>query len=200
MEVVKTSRSLRVAAVLGTSRPGNLTRRVLALAVDEIEGRKVQVDLIDPAEVTLPLPGYEGDESTRAMQETIRGADGVVFSTAEYHGTFTAVTKLIIENMGFPSALKGKPVVLLGVAAGRIGAVKSLEHLRGVCSHVGAIVLPGPTSVANVDRAFDADWNCIDAAMEKQVRGLGTSLLNYINRHVCPGIALEESVRDRPSG
>ena len=48
----------------------------------------------------------------------------------------------MIENMGFPSVLAGKPVSLLGVAAGRIGAIKSLESLRGVCSHIGAIVLP----------------------------------------------------------
>jgi NAD(P)H-dependent FMN reductase len=172
---------------------------VLRLAVGELEARGATVDVVDPRDVTLPLPGTDGDRTTLRMRETLRTADGVIFSTAEYHGTFTAVTKLIIENLGFPSALKGKPVVLLGVASGRIGAVKSLEHLRGVLAHVGAIVLPGPTSVANVDRAFDDDWNCVDSAMEKQVRGLGTNLLDYLHRHVCPAVTLEESVRD-PNG
>ena len=60
------------------------------------------------------------------------------------------MTKLVIENLGFPSVLAGKPVALVGVAAGRIGAIKSLEQLRGVCSHVGALVLPGAVSVAGV--------------------------------------------------
>ena len=36
--------------------------------------------------------------------------------------------KLVIENLGFPSVLAGKPVALLGMAAGAIGAIKSLEH------------------------------------------------------------------------
>ena len=61
--------------------------------------------------------------------------------------------KLLIDNLGFPSALSGKPVALLGVAAGRIGAIKALEHLRSVASHVGAQVLPGPVSVASVGRS-----------------------------------------------
>lgn len=39
--------------------------------------------------------------------------------------------KLVIENLGFPSPLAAKPVALLGVAAGQIGAIKSLESLQG---------------------------------------------------------------------
>ncbi len=31
--------------------------------------------------------------------------------------------KLVIENLGHPSVLSGKPVALLGVASGAIGAV-----------------------------------------------------------------------------
>lgn len=47
--------------------------------------------------------------------------------------------------MGFPSALKGKAVGLIGVAAGRIGAIKSLEALKGCVSHVGGILVPSRT-------------------------------------------------------
>jgi NAD(P)H-dependent FMN reductase len=31
-------------------------------------------------------------------------AGGVVLASPEYHGSFAAMTKLVIENMGFPSA------------------------------------------------------------------------------------------------
>ncbi|MFQ5802331.1 MAG: hypothetical protein ACE5JQ_05465 [Candidatus Methylomirabilales bacterium] len=41
--------------------------------------------------------------------------------------------KLVIKNMGFPSVLVGNPVALLRVAAGAIGVIKALEHLRSVC-------------------------------------------------------------------
>ena len=102
---------------------------------------------------------------------------------------------MTIENMGFPSALAGKPVALLGVAAGQIGAIKSLEQLRSVCSHVGAIVLPGPISVARVQEVFDEQGNCLDHKVESQIRSLAKTLLHYIDQNICPRVNLESIVR-----
>ena len=105
------------------------------------------------------------------------------------------MTKLVIENLGFPSVLAGKPVALVGVAAGRIGAIKSLEQLRSVCSHVGALVLPGAVSVAGVRAAFDDEGNCTDEAVEEALRGIAGSLLEYVENYICPKYALEAMVR-----
>ncbi|MCZ6557184.1 MAG: NAD(P)H-dependent oxidoreductase [SAR324 cluster bacterium] len=97
--------------------------------------------------------------------------------------------------MGFPSGLSGKPVALLGVAAGRIGAIKALEHLRSVCSHVGAIVLPGPISIAGVQQVFDEQGNCLDKGVEQEIRSLAGKLVNYLRKSHCPEVPLEEIVR-----
>ena len=192
--------SIRIAIICGSVRPNNNTAKAVAVLADELASRPdVEVDLIDPGELDLPLPG-RGDgnaEGPARLQEAVGAAAGVVFATPEYHGSFSSVTKLVIENMGFPSGISGKPVSLLGVAAGSIGAIKSLEQLRGVCSHVGAIVLPGPVSIANVREKFDAEGNCLDPAVEKRIRGLAGDLLDYVRRHSCPRHALEAMVREQ---
>ena len=188
-----------IALVQGSVRPGNYTAKALALVADELSSRPtVHVDVVDPTGAELPLPGT-GVESAQAEEfdRIIREAVGVVLATPEYHGSYSSVIKLVLENLGFPSALAGKPVALLGVAAGQIGAVKALEHLRSVCSHVGAIVLPGPVSVAGVQDAFDEEGRCLDPAVEKRIRGLGTHLIDYIEESVCPRFCLEEFVRER---
>ena len=115
--------------------------------------------------------------------------------TPEYHGSFSSTMKLTIDNLGFPSVLSGKPIALVGVAAGRIGAVKALEHLRSVASHVGGIVLPGPVSVANVREVFDETGAIIDPGVEKQIRAAATRLVDYIEKHLCPALCFEEMVR-----
>ncbi len=125
----------------------------------------------------------------------MREATGVILATPEYHGSFSSVIKLVIENLGFPSGVSGKPVALLGVAAGQIGAIKALEHLRSVCSHVGAIVLPGPVSVAGVQQVFDDQGRCLDEKIEARIRGVATHLIDYIQTNVCPRMALEAMVR-----
>ncbi len=189
-------RGIRIAIVKGSVRPGNFTSKAVAYLADEFEGRGVEVDVIDPAELNLSLPGMPaGDSRADELQSRIKEATGVVLATPEYHGTLSSVMKLTIENMGFPSVLAGKPIALLGVAAGRIGAIKALEHLRCVASHVGGIVLPGPVSVAGVQAYFDAEGRINDPKSEATIRGLATGLLDYIDQSVCPRMCLEEMVR-----
>lgn len=184
----------------GSVRPGNYTGMALALVADEFKKHPhVAVKEIHPAEINLPFPGTNpSSAATQALQADVKSATAVVLATPEYHGSFSSIMKLVIENLGFPSVLAGKPVALLGVAAGAIGAIKSLEHLRGVCSHVGAVVLPLATSVANVQKVFDAQGHVLEPAVEKMIRNVATNVLNYVKHNICPAIALERVLRDGP--
>src|SRR6266852_7902243 len=152
------SAGIRIVVINGSVRPGNYTSMASTLVVDELEkDPEVTVHLINPEDYHLPFPGANHAEGTKRLQEEVKNATAVVLATPEYHGSFSSVMKLVIENLGFPSVLAGKPVALLGVAAGTIGAITSLEHLRGVVSHIGAIALPMPASVSDVQKVFDAN-------------------------------------------
>lgn len=189
---------IRIAVILGSVRPGNYTGYAAELVLDELRKEQVTIDVINPAELNLPHPGTDnGSSGPKILRETIAAATGVIFATPEYHGSFSSVIKLVIENLGFPSVLAGKPVALLGVAAGSIGAIKSLEHLRGVCSHIGALVLPSFVSVAKVQSVFDASGRCLDESVEQQIRGVTHHLLGYIRGHICPAVTLERMMRER---
>ena len=194
-----TLEGIRIVTLLGTPRPGNYTGRALNLVNDELRRRGVAVETFDSAAMSLNFTGQGTTEDAEKMQEAVKAASGLVLATPEYHGCFSSMMKLMIENLGFPSAMSGKPVALLGVASGRIGAIKSLEQLRGVCSHVGSIVLPGPVSVAGVNRVFDEEGHCLDEATEKRVRGVATNLLDYLKQNVCPRMALEAFARQQSS-
>lgn len=193
------SNGIRIVAIGGSVRPGNFTGKALALVLDELSVNhpKVTVDMFDPATLGLQMPGAaKPSAEVEKMQKAVATATGVILATPEYHGSYSSVIKMVIDNLGFPSALSGKPIALLGVAGGQIGAIKALEHLRSVCSHVGAMVLPGPVSVAGVNKVFDDQGKCLDEAIEKRVRRTATALIDYIHNHICPKLALEAMVRD----
>jgi chromate reductase len=188
---------IQIVTLCGSVRAGNFTSKALSLAIDELRKHSLAlVTEIDFSRMDLPVPGKKGDErQSQLLRETVKNATGLIIATPEYHGSFSSVIKLAIENLGFPSALAGKPVALLGVAAGRIGAIKSLEHLRSVCSHVGAIVLPNLVSVARVQEVFNEKGECLDPETEKAIRSVGMTLIHYIEGAICPKIALEAMVR-----
>lgn len=191
-------RALALTAICGSVRPNSFTAKTLELCIDEARQQPAvgRVEVIDPRHLDLRPPGLENEpQRLEPMIAKVRQADGIILSTPEYHGSYSSTVKLIIDNLGFPSPMSGKAVVLLGVAAGQIGAIKALEHLRSVCSHVGAIVLPGPVSVAGVQRLFDSEGRCSDEATEQRMRSLSHKLIDYLLDTTCPDEAFEETVR-----
>ena len=191
--------AITIVTICGSVRPGNFTGKALALVHDELTKRpEVEVLPLILGTFQLPLPGQSADpEPLERFRAAVKSATGVVLATPEYHGSFSGALKIAIENLGFPSVLSGKPVALLGVAAGEIGAIKSLEHLRSVCAHVGSIVLPGLVSVPRVQELFDAEGRCGDARMEKRIRSVATMLVDYIKGAVCSRIELEAMIRGK---
>lgn len=197
---MKTTKNIRIATISGSAQKGNNTEKALAFVHDELE-RISGIEIIQILSRTfkLSLPGSTTDFSAQnLLLELVNNSDGLILATPEYHGSFSSLMKLTIENLGFPSALKGKPLGLLGVAAGSIGAVKSLEHLRSVCSHVGALVLPGSVSIARVREVFDTAGNCLDPTIEESIRRLPRRLVQYIVETACPDSSFEEMIRFEP--
>lgn len=148
--------STHITVLVGAARPDNRTTLVAREAARRLEARGATVELLALGELGLPLPGTGADApGVQTLRARLKAADGVVLATPEYQGSFSSLLKLALEHLGWPAELSGRPVGLLGVAAGRIGAIKSLEHLRSVCAHLGAWVLPQPVSIAQVDAGLD---------------------------------------------
>jgi len=179
-------KNYKIVAIVGSISKNSYTRKSLNIAVNEIKSHdNFSVKIIDPRDFDLPAPGSGiMNESRKRLQQIVGEADGALLATPEYNGSFSSIIKLVIENLGYPSELFGKPISLLGIADGDMGAIKAIEALRGVCSHIGGYVLPNATSVAHINQKFDVDDNCIDEQTERRIKRVGTELVKYISRFV----------------
>jgi len=189
---------MKIATILGSLNKNGSCAHALNIVNDELQkSDKIELVHVKPNDFILPFPGQKIPNSDeKEFQKLLSDVRGIIFSTPEYHGSISSIVKLIVENLGFPSVLSGKPISLLGVAGGSIGAIKSLEQLRSICSHVGAIVLPGPVSIPNVHSVFDKEGNCLDSKVEKRLRTFTNEMIKYSEKHICPRHALEEQVRE----
>ncbi len=181
----------------GSARPKSYTMKAVTLLKNEFKNHpSYTFEIINAEDLNLALPGKDFEGSSQKMlQEKILNATGILLASPEYHGGISSTTKLIIDNSGSPSAFASKPIALLGVAAGIIGAIKSLEQIRSICAHVGAYVLPRAVSIALVQKVFDENGQCLDPNAEKQIQSALTSLIDYIEKHICPAIAFESIIR-----
>ena len=173
----------KIAVINGSVIDKNYTGFALNLIKDELTEYNIDVIDIDLREYNLPFPGrtIENDNSQK-LRDTLAPADAFILGTPEYNGSYTAALKNLIDNIGYPNAMKGKPIGLLGVASGVLGATKSLEHLRSVCSHIGGMVLPRVVSIGEIEKYFDKNGNCKDEKTEKEIRKVAINLVEYLNK------------------
>lgn len=180
-----TGRNIHLVAISGSVRRDGYTRQFLDLLIEMLERHPdVTVDCIDPGDFRLAFPGQpEAADLQDKLMARVVLADGILLSTPEYHGSYSSVLKALIDNLGYPSVIAGKPVSLLGIATGRLGAIKALEHLRSVCSHIGAIVLPYPVSVAEAHNKIDDGGRCTDPDLVHLMEQCAAQLVDYTRSH-----------------
>lgn len=175
---------LRVTVLLGSLRAESNSARVAGLVVAALAVDGAVVDVVDPRRLQLCVPGAAGDEAKNAaialqLKARVTASDLILLVTPEYDGSYSAVLKILIEHLGYPSVLQGRAVALLGVASGAIGALKALEHLRGICLHIGALVMPQAQSIAVAHRLFDAQGVCTDVDTMRRCGAFAKSLSEY---------------------
>ncbi len=183
-----------VVTIVGNRQRHNYTAHAAGIVNAGLARAGVSVEVLHGADLNLAFPGDPVTSDAKRLEETVAAADAVILATPEYHGTFSAFLKLVIESLGYPSALKGKPVAMLGVAGGRLGATKSLEQLRNTCAHTGALVLPGAVSIAHASSSFDDGGQCIDPHAREALDGLSETLLDFLHSYVEPRHVLEKLI------
>jgi chromate reductase len=109
-------------------------------------------------------------------------ASKFVYVIPEYNGSFPGALKLFLDACSvrkYKETFKGKKAALVGIATGRAGNLRGMDHLTGVLHHVGTVVLPNKLPISRIRQLMDKQGNITDEAtllvMEKQA----DELLNF---------------------
>jgi len=140
---------IEVAAIVGSLRRQSYNRGLLRSAM------LTQPDGMHIFEV--PIAGipffdedleHQGDPPTvRDLKRALERADALLIATPEYSYSVPGVLKNALDWVSRPagrSALRGKPVVIMGASVGRSGTMRAQLHLRQIFVQIGAVVLPEP--------------------------------------------------------
>jgi NAD(P)H-dependent FMN reductase len=113
----------------------------------------------------------EPSPSIIALQEKyILPADKFVFFSSEYNGGFNGVLKLFIDAVSvrrYKDNFKHKKAALIGVASGRAGNLRGMDHLTGILNHLGAIVMPDKLPISRIEKLMDENGAVADPATLK---------------------------------
>ncbi|MUL63712.1 FMN reductase [Mycobacterium sp. CBMA 234] len=167
---------IKVLVLVGSLRAASLNRQLAEVAAESAsDGVTVRV-----ADGLGELPFYNEDldnesapEAVVALRQIAGDADAFLAVTPEYNGTIPAVLKNAIDWLSRPygaGAVVGKPLAVVGTAAGQYGGVWAHDESRKSFGIAGANVVDVKLSLAA--SAFDGKHPRETAEVVEGVRGV----------------------------
>ena len=179
--------AIRVVGLSGSLRDGSYTRLAVQVALRGAAELGAETRLLDLRDYELMFSTGRVDEATcppdvLRLRRDLRAAQGIILGTPEYHASFSGVLKNALDLMGFDE-FEGKMLGLVGVSAGRLGAINALNSLRMVGRALHAWVIPEQVSVAEAHRAFDAEGRPRDPRTEGALLEVGRQVARFAFLH-----------------
>lgn len=173
-----------IVGVCGSLRDGSHTLLALKVALAAAERAGARVELFDPAREPLPFcyGSEEGalGENARRWRELAKSADGFLLATPEYHGSCSGVIKNALDLVSFDE-MEDKVCGLISVLGGQANG-NALNHLRLICRHVHAWVIPHQAAVGSAYNAFGPDGLPLDPKLLGRLERVGTDVVTYARR------------------
>jgi chromate reductase len=126
------------------------------------------------------IPPYDEDDDVEPappavarMRAAVAGADAILFATPEYNASVPGQLKNAVDWLSRPyatSALRNKPVAVVGASTGAFGAVWAQAELRKVLATAGARVVEGDVAVGHAHERFDEHGVLIDKDLGEQLQ------------------------------
>lgn len=155
-----------ITIINATNRPENQTGKVVHAykkLLDEV-GEDNQVFLISELQDDFIFASSFGQVSAH-MNDLITtyfdAADKLVFVAPEYNGSYPGILKAFIDAV-HPKHFAGKRAALVGVASGRAGNLRGMDHLTDVLHHLGVEVLSNKVPISKLNDLLDDAGNLTD--------------------------------------
>jgi chromate reductase len=166
-----------ITIICGTHRPKNVTRKIVDKYYDLLKLKGEEPSLFEMSELPADFLvndsfGKRSPATEEIIKHKIMPADKLVIISPEYNGSYPGVLKTFFDGVN-PKLWKGKKVALVGVASGRAGNIRGMDHLTHVLHHLRMEVFSLKVPVSQVDGLLDSNGLLIDeptiGSLESQI-------------------------------
>src|SRR5712671_4378950 len=174
-------KGISVLAICGSLRAGSFNKAALRTAI-ELKPPGMTIETADIGSIPL----YDEDvrvlgfpPSVEELRAQIAAADALLFACPEYNYSMSGVLKNAIDWASRPpdQPFAGKPVAIIGAAAGMAGSARAQGDLRRSCVFLDMHPLNKPeVLIGQAQTKFDADGNLTDEVARNLIRDLMANL------------------------
>lgn len=143
-----------------TNRPESNTEIVASAyqRIAENQGFDTQVyrftDLPDDFLLTEAY-GEPPKSFAQVLTKFIHPVDRFIFVIPEYNGSYPGITKMFLDII-HPKTWEGKKAALVGVASGRAGNLRGMDHLTAVLNYLKVEVVSQKIPLSSIENNLNA--------------------------------------------
>jgi chromate reductase, NAD(P)H dehydrogenase (quinone) len=173
--------SISVLGICGSLRKGSYNMAAMRTAI-ELKPANMNVEVADIS--TIPL--YNEDVRAQGfpppvekLRQQIAAADALLFACPEYNYSMSGVLKNAIDWASRPpdQPFAGKPIAILGAAAGMAGSARAQYDLRRSCVFLDMHPLNKPeVLIGQAQTKFDENGKLLDEAARGFIRDMMANL------------------------
>lgn len=148
-----------ITLVCGTNRPGNRSLHVVLYYKNLLDSMGEDPKVLLPEGISL---NNRTPELERIERELLIPSDKFIFILPEYNGSFPGAIKALIDLCRIPECFYGKKALLTGLADGRAGNLRGLEHFTGILNHMKVVVHPNKLPISSYKSLINSEGDLID--------------------------------------
>lgn len=140
--------------IAGTNRPDSRTLTVAKQYLKLLRDKNQEVQLFSLMEVKSVMR----DEDFVALEEKyLIPTDKFLFVMPEYNGTFPGILKLMMDMSDVRKCWWYKKAMLTGLADGRGGNLRGLEHMTSILNYLRVNVLYNKIPLSKITEELDLE-------------------------------------------
>ncbi len=151
-----------ITIISGTNRPNGRTEFVAQYVFDLIEKftdeevNFIKLSELDSAFVHPMM--YSGEfqhpDLSEIQDKYIIPAEKWIMLSPEYNGSYSGIGKVFVDALSarrYEETFSGKKLGLIGIASGRAGNLRGLDHLTTAFNYLGMIVYPNRLPLSRIE-------------------------------------------------
>jgi chromate reductase len=176
---------MKILGVGGTLRKGSYSKALL-LEAQKLAPAGVVVEITEIGDFPLYNPDIPMPDNVLKFKQSIKEADAILFSTAEYNYSIPGALKNAIDWASRPygdNSWEGKPAAIMSESMGILSGSRAQYHLRQMMVFLDVHILNRPEMmVPNAQDKFDEQGNLIDEHTKEKIKELVQALAAWTER------------------
>ena len=164
-----------ITIISGTNRKNSNTHKIAGEYQLILQQKGIEAGLFSLEDIDLL---HYNDAFRKIEDEIIIPTSHFIIISPEYNGSFPGILKMLFDTSRSHEIWYHKKALLTGVASGRAGNLRGMDHLADVLNFMKITVHPNKLPISTVNKIISSDGKIID---ENSIRTINQQLDEFIS-------------------